>query len=74
MKGVKDEETLSQNIIDYAIKADGDLIMIMTQQEIDFTNYFIGSTAQEILNNSEIPVLSIRPLVKKKSVVFPKPY
>ena len=35
--------------------------MIMTQQELDFTEYFIGSTAQEIINNSELPVLSLTP-------------
>lgn len=38
-----------------------DLVMIMTQQELDFTEYFIGSTAQEIINNSELPVLSLTP-------------
>jgi len=44
--------------------------MIMTQQEIDFTDYFIGSSAQEIIHNSTIPVLSIRPTAKKDTTVF----
>jgi nucleotide-binding universal stress UspA family protein len=74
IKGIKGEETLAQNILEYAQKVDGDLIMIMTQQEVDFTQYFIGSSAQEIINHSKIPVLSIRPLPKKDTSLFPHPY
>jgi nucleotide-binding universal stress UspA family protein len=74
IKGIKGEETLAQNILEYAHKVEGDLIMIMTQQEIDFTQYFIGSSAQEIINHSKIPVLSIRPVAKKDTTVFPNPY
>jgi nucleotide-binding universal stress UspA family protein len=70
IKGIKGEETLAQCIVDYAKKVEGDLILIMTQQEIDFTPYFIGSSAQEIINNSEVPVLSIIPEFKKDMAVF----
>jgi nucleotide-binding universal stress UspA family protein len=73
LKGIKGEETLAQNVIDYAHKVDGDLIMIMTQQEVDFTPYFLGSAAQEIIVNSDVPVLSITPMIKKDMTVF-KPY
>ena len=74
VKGIKGEETLAQNIIDYAHRVEGDLLMIMTQQEVDFTKYFIGSAAQEIINNSDIPVLSIIPSMKKDTTAFVKPY
>ncbi|MBL7890234.1 MAG: universal stress protein [Bacteroidia bacterium] len=74
IKGIKGEETLAQNVIEYANKVEGDLIMIMTQQEIDFTDLFIGSSAQEIINHSQIPVLSIRPQHKKDTSVFTNPY
>jgi nucleotide-binding universal stress UspA family protein len=73
IKGIKGEETLAQNVIDYAHKVDGDLIMIMTQQEVDFTPYFLGSSAQEIIVNSDVPVLSITPMPRKDTTVF-KPY
>lgn len=73
LKGIKGEETLAQNVIDYAHKVDGDLIMIMTQQEVDFTPYFLGSAAQEIMVNSDVPVLSITPMIRKDMTVF-KPY
>lgn len=65
IKGSKGEDSLAKNIIDYANKVEGDLIMIMTQQEVDFTEFFIGSSAQEIILNSDIPVLSIVPSPKK---------
>ena len=61
----KGKASLAQCILDYAEKAQGDLIIIMTQQEANFTRLFIGSTAQEIVNNSDIPVMSIIPQMKK---------
>jgi nucleotide-binding universal stress UspA family protein len=45
---------------------DGDLVMIMTQQELHMTEYFIGSVAQDIINLSDFPVLSINPLVREE--------
>jgi hypothetical protein len=45
----------------------------MTQQEEDFTDFFIGSSAQGIINESDIPVLSIIPSPKKDTSVF-NPY
>jgi nucleotide-binding universal stress UspA family protein len=41
---------------------EGDLIMIMTQQELNITDFFIGSYAQDIINKSNSPVMSINPL------------
>ncbi|HTL81864.1 MAG TPA: universal stress protein [Bacteroidia bacterium] len=65
IKGIKGEESLSQIIIDYSNKVEGDLLMIMTQQEQEITELFVGSAAQEIINRSDIPVLSIIPSPKK---------
>jgi nucleotide-binding universal stress UspA family protein len=50
-----------QEIISFAKSTRAALILIMTQQETEFTDLYIGSAAQEIINQSEIPVLSIRP-------------
>ncbi len=61
IKGIKGEESLAQCIVDYSSKVDGDLLLIMTQQEVDFTDYFIGSSAQEIILRADMPVLSIIP-------------
>lgn len=70
VRDTKGASTLDESIIDYANKCKGDIIMIMTQQEQDFTDYFIGSAAQGIINNSDIPVLSIIPTIKKDTSVF----
>ena len=70
IKTVKGEDSLAQCIIDYAHKVDGDLLIIMTQQEANFTRMFIGSTAQEVVNNSDIPVMSIIPQMRKYNTKF----
>jgi len=63
-----------KNVVDEILRVakriEADLIMIMTQQEVGFTDLFISSAAQEIINNSEIPVLSIRPVPKKDTTFF----
>ena len=69
IKTVKGEDSLAQCVIDYAHKVNGDLIIIMTQQETNFTRMFIGSTAQEVVNNSDIPVMSIIPQMRKYKMV-----
>ncbi len=48
-------------VVDYAEKIEADLILIMTKEELDIDEYLIGTTAQQIINFSDIPVLSIRP-------------
>jgi nucleotide-binding universal stress UspA family protein len=47
----------------------GDLVMIMTQQEMNITEFFIGSAAQQVINRSEFPVLSINPLAPELKVI-----
>lgn len=70
VRDTKGGQSLADSIIDYSNKSKGDLIMIMTQQEEDFTDYFIGSAAQGIINGSDIPVLSIIPTLKKDTTSF----
>jgi nucleotide-binding universal stress UspA family protein len=48
-------------VIEYSEKVEADLILIMTQEELGINEMLIGSTAQKIINFSDIPVLSIRP-------------
>ncbi len=63
-------DDVADGIIEAAKQREADLIMIMTQQEVGFKDLFISSAAQEIINKSEIPVLSIRPIPKKDTTVF----
>ena len=62
---IEETDDVPMSIIAYAAKKDCDLIVIMTQNETNFTDLFIGTAAQEVINNSEIPVLCIRPMVRK---------
>jgi hypothetical protein len=54
-------ESLGEIIADYSRKIEGDVIMLMTQQEISHTPYFVSSLAQEVINISEVPVITIAP-------------
>jgi len=51
---------LVELILNYTKIAKADLISIMTEQVSD-ANYIMGTAAQQILNRSEVPVLSINP-------------
>ncbi len=61
---------VAEEVIKYAEKVKADLTMIMTQKEMNWTDLFIGSAAQEVINNSDNPVLSIRPMPRKDTTVF----
>ncbi|MGD0711960.1 MAG: universal stress protein [Bacteroidales bacterium] len=52
---------LTSFILEYAYESDGDLIMIMTQQEVNLRDRFLGSNASDIISESKIPVLSVVP-------------
>jgi len=60
---------VGEEVVKYAKKIKADLILIMTQQETNWTNMFISSQAQEIINNSDVPVLSVRPVVRKNTTL-----
>jgi nucleotide-binding universal stress UspA family protein len=60
---------IADEVVKYAKKVKADLIMIMTQQEMDWTDMFISPAAQNIINQSDIPVLSIRPKERKDTTV-----
>ena len=66
--------TLGDFVFNYAEENDGDLIMIMTKKEELSLSKNISVTARYIINNSEIPVMSIRPkkqnYANKSSVSF----
>lgn len=67
-------DDISKIVIDYAIKSDADLIMIMTKQELSVKEFFIGTNAQRLINLSPIPVLSIRPVERKDTTSFTSPF
>ena len=54
------KQTLGDFVFEYGKRFDADLIMIMTKNEDSFSNT-ISDTARYIINNSEVPIMSIRP-------------
>jgi nucleotide-binding universal stress UspA family protein len=51
---------LTKSVINYAVNIKADLITIMTEQETP-VNIHMGARAQQVINQSPIPVLSITP-------------
>ncbi len=54
-------ENFCKALLSYGQETLTDLIMIMTQQEFDVKDFFIGTLASEIINRSDIPVMSCIP-------------
>jgi nucleotide-binding universal stress UspA family protein len=54
---------LTKAVVTYAQKVNADLIAIMTEQETP-VNILLGAQAQQLINQSPIPVLSIHPQEK----------
>lgn len=59
--GDKDKDTLSGLVLKYTEEKKGDLIVVMTQQETNWMKLFMGTTALDIIYNSQVPVLSVIP-------------
>jgi nucleotide-binding universal stress UspA family protein len=54
-------DNVTSSTIDYAKKVRANLISIMTEQETSPFNLLVGPYAQQMVNNSPFPVLSINP-------------
>lgn len=52
---------LATMTMNFAESKDGNLIVMMTEQEPNLTGFLMGPFAQQIVNHSKIPVLSISP-------------
>ena len=55
------KQTLGDFVFEYSKRFEADLIMIMTKKEELTLSNNISETARYIINNSEVPVMSIRP-------------
>lgn len=66
-------DNIAEVVVEYANKIESDLVMIMTKPDLNFKEFFLGTTAQRIIDISNIPVLSLRPK-KRASVNNMSPY
>jgi nucleotide-binding universal stress UspA family protein len=62
-------DDVAGEIVKYAKKIKADLIVLMTQKEMGWTDMFLSDDAQKVLNDTEVPVLSIRPDPKKNTTL-----
>lgn len=61
VKYIDNVKNVTQATLDYANEIHADMIAIMTEQESTLTSLILGNYAQQMINQSTIPVLSIRP-------------
>ncbi|MFW5768022.1 MAG: universal stress protein [Bacteroidota bacterium] len=54
-------DNITDVTIEYAKTVEANLIAIMTEQTKSLTNLLMGSYAQQMLNNSPVPVVSVTP-------------
>ena len=60
-KYIEVEENVTKTTLDYATAEGADLIAIMTEQERQLNSFIIGTYAQQMITESTIPVLTVRP-------------
>lgn len=58
-----DCDNITTAAIKYATEIDADQIVIMTEQEEETSNIWLGPFAMQMVNNSPVPVVSIHPKV-----------
>lgn len=66
-----DGKNQAKTTYDYAKSVNADLIVIMTDQDEAITGRLMGTFAQQIINHSKIPVLTIQPKVGDMPWVHP---
>jgi nucleotide-binding universal stress UspA family protein len=60
VSAIKESDNITRSTLDYSEEIRAGLIIIMTEQETTTANLFLGTYAQQMINQSTIPVLSVR--------------
>jgi nucleotide-binding universal stress UspA family protein len=60
----------AQLILEYGQQIDADLILIMSKAVGNVKEFFTGTIAEHVINESEIPVLTYHPIERKDTTVF----
>ena len=61
VRTIQAKRAVTEHTLEVAEELDADLICIMTEQEKALSDWFIGTSAQQMLTLSKRPVLTIRP-------------
>ncbi len=62
---ITDKQDIAQTVVEYGNKIDADLIVIVSNSDVSIKEYFTGTAAQRLINNSDIPVLTLRPIERR---------
>lgn len=60
----------AQTILEYAKQIDADIILLTSKTAVNVKEFFTGTVAEQIINESEIPVLTYHPIERKDTTVF----
>jgi nucleotide-binding universal stress UspA family protein len=64
-------ESFGGDIVQYSHEVDANLILVMTQKETEFKDFFVGSFAVRIINDTKhIPVMCINPVETSAGYYF----
>lgn len=55
----------------FTLQNEGDLMVITTQDQTHFIDYFLGTFAKEMIHGLDIPVMSITPKLKRRMIFNP---
>lgn len=64
-KFIHTKENVTKVVFDYGKQVGADLIIIVSTTEVSIKEYFTGTAAQQLINNSDIPILTLRPIERK---------
>ncbi len=67
-RSYREGNNITSMTLEYAREEQADLIVIMTEQEIKTANLWMGPYARQMVNHSEVPVLSLKPQELIKSL------
>jgi nucleotide-binding universal stress UspA family protein len=67
-KGTKYTSTILMDVgnranatVEFSEKVEGDVIVIMTDQDAELSGFFLGPYSQQVIHHSKVPVIAIKP-------------
>ncbi len=63
-------KNIAITVVEYANKIEADLIMIMNKPDLGIVEFFTGTDAQQIVDISNIPVMTIQPMKREGDLSF----
>jgi nucleotide-binding universal stress UspA family protein len=57
-------------ILEYGYQIDADIIVITSKSVQNVKEFFTGTIAEQLINESEIPVITYHPIERKDTTVF----